>query len=138
MGTSYSMHCWRNNYLKKRKTAYEIVSEAFDELESLHPTIEEIQEYADSVDNEYGVVTYSKHKGGQETYFLRFHDTWKQKVGGRVHIDVGYVDEEYIDQWNVPDTTHLMLDKRHAWDFVEFIKKRRKSGKNLNNWSEIK
>jgi len=113
--------------VKRKRTAYEIVSEAFNELKRLQPTIEEIQEYADSVENEYGVVTYSKHRRGGDTYFLRFHNTRKQKFGGRDHIDVGYVDEKLIDQRNVPDTTHLMLDKDHAWDFVEFVKKRRSS-----------
>jgi hypothetical protein len=53
------------------------------------------------------------------------HDTWKQKVGGRVHIDIGYVDEKSVDEWNVPDTTHLMLDKNYAPDFVTFVKKKR-------------
>ena len=72
----------------------------------------------------YGVVTYSKSEGGNG-YFLRLHDTWKQKFGGHVHIDLGYVDEESADQWNVSDTTHLMLDKTNAPEFVEFIKKKR-------------
>jgi len=95
----------------------------------LHPTEEEIQAYADLLEEEgrdYGVVTYSKSKKTiGNWYFIRFHDTWKQKFGGRIHVDVGYVDEEYVDQWNVPDTTHLMLDKYHAPEFVSFIKERR-------------
>jgi len=111
--------------MKKRKTAHEIVSEAYDELLKLKPTIEEIQEYADLVERDYGIVTYSKSKGGQDYYFLRFHDTCKRKFGGRVHIDVGYVDEKHVDELSVPDTTHLMLDKDYALNFVKFIKKRR-------------
>jgi len=111
--------------VKKKETVYEILSEAFEELKRLQPTIEEIQEYADSVENDYGVVTYSKHDGKGATYFLRLHDTTKQKFGGRVHIDVGYVDEKYIDQRDINDTTHLMLDKNYSWDFVNFIKNRR-------------
>jgi len=51
--------------MKNRKTAHELVSEAYDELQKLQPTIEEIQEYADLVEGDYGVVTYSKSKGGQ-------------------------------------------------------------------------
>jgi hypothetical protein len=107
-----------------RKTAFEIVSAAFEALEKLNPTPLEIQDYADLKQDNYGVVTYSKSKGG-DYYFLRLHDTWKQKVGGRVHIDVGYVDETFVDEWNVPDTTHLMLDKNYAPDFVYFVKKKR-------------
>lgn len=110
----------------RKKTAFEIVSEAYEELRKLQPTIKEIQSYADLVEGQYGVVTYSKHRRGQDYYFLRFHDTWKQKSSGRIHIDIGYVDEKYVDQWNIPDTTHLMLDKDSAPDFIKFITKRRK------------
>lgn len=115
------------------RSAYEIVQEAYVELESLKPTPEEIQEYADLKKDTYGVVTYSNSRGG-DTYFLRFHDTWKQKFGGRVHIDVGYVDDEFVGVWNMPDTTHLMLDKNFAPDFVNFIKKKREqSSQELNS-----
>ena len=108
----------------KKKTAHEIVSEAYGEIEKLKPTTDEIQAYADLHEKDYGVVTYSKSKGG-DYYFLRFHDTWKEKFGGRVHIDIGYVDEKYVGDWRTPDTTHLMLDKDYAPDFVQFIKQRR-------------
>ena len=57
----------------------------------LDPTPREIQDYADLKQDDYGVVTYSKSKGG-DYYFLRLHDTWKQKVGRRVYIDIGYVE----------------------------------------------
>ncbi len=107
-----------------KKTALELVSGALEELEKLKPTPEEIQDYADLNQDTYGVVTYSKSKGG-DFYFLRLHDTWKQKFGGRVHIDIGYVDEKFVDEWNVHDTTHLMLDKDFALDFVNFVKKKR-------------
>ena len=107
-----------------RKTAFEIVSAALEELEKLKPTLQEIQDYADLNQDAHGVVTYSKSKGG-DYYFLRLHDTWKQKVGERVHIDIGYVDEKFVDDWNVYDTTHLMLDKNFAPDFVNFVKKKR-------------
>lgn len=107
-----------------KKTALELVSGALEELEKLKPTPEEIQDYADLNQDTYGVVTYSKSKGG-DCYFLRLHDTWKQKFGRRVHIDIGYVDEKFVDEWNVYDTTHLMLDKDFALDFVNFVKKKR-------------
>jgi hypothetical protein len=107
-----------------RKTAFEIVSAAFEALEKLKPTPREIQDYADLNQDAYGVVTYSKYKRG-DYYFLRLHDTWKQKVGGRVHIDIEYVDEKSVDQWNVPDTTRLMRDKNYAPNFVNFVKKKR-------------
>ena len=87
-----------------RKTAFEIVSAAFEELEKLKPTTGEIQDYADLNQDGYGVVTYSKYKGG-DYYFLRMHDTLhdplKRKLAGRVHIDIGYVDEQFVDEWNV-------------------------------------
>jgi hypothetical protein len=107
-----------------RKTAFEIVSAALEKLGKLKPTPQEIQEYADLNQEVYGVVTYSKNKGG-DYYFLSLHDTWKQKIGGRVHIDIGYVDEKFVNELNVPDTTHLMLDKNSAPDFVNFVKKKR-------------
>jgi len=105
-----------------RKTAFEIVSSAFEALEKLKLTSREIQDYADLNQDDYGVVAYSKSKGG-DYYFLRLHDTWKQKVGGRLHIDIGYVDEKSVDEWEVPDMTHLMLDKNYAPDFFNFVKK---------------
>jgi hypothetical protein len=115
-----------------KKTVDEIVGEAYDTLVDLMPTNEEIDAFAELNKNNYGVVTYSKHEGGDH-YFLRYHDTWGKKSGGRKHIDVGYVDEKYIDQWNVPDTTHLMLDKYSAPEFVEFIRKMRKRPKVVKN-----
>jgi hypothetical protein len=95
-----------------------------EKLEKLKSTRQEIQDYADLNQDAHGVVTYSKSKGG-DYYFLRLHDTWKQKVGGRVHIDIGYVDEKFVDEWNVPDTTHLMLNKNFASDSLNFVKKKR-------------
>lgn len=108
-----------------RKTVFEIVSVAYNELKKLHPTPEEIQAYADFLERghwAYGVVTSSKSRGGAG-YFLDLHDTWKEKFGGRAHIDIGFTEEE--SERNVPDTLHLMLDKDHASDFISFIKKRR-------------
>jgi len=116
----------------KKKSVLDIVSEAHEEIVELAPTNEEIQAYADLLEKEnrdYGVVTYSKSKGNQ-SYFIHFHDTWKKKFGGRIHIDVGFVDEEYRDEKNVPDTTHLMLDKNHALEFIAFIKQKRNLRKN--------
>jgi hypothetical protein len=116
----------------KKKTAWDIVSDAYSELQKLQPSEEEIQEFSDLKEKEgtsYGVVTYSKHKRGQD-FFLHLHDSYRKKIGGRVHIDVGYVDEKYVDQWNIPDTTHLMLDKHEAPKFVEFVKNKRKTTRN--------
>jgi hypothetical protein len=42
-----------------RKTAFEIVSAALEELEKLKPTPKEIQDYADLNQDAHGVVTYS-------------------------------------------------------------------------------
>ena len=38
-----------------------------------------------------------------------------------MHIDIGYVDEKFVDEWDVPDTTHLTLDKNYAPDLVNFV-----------------
>jgi len=108
------------------KSAREIVEGAYEKLVKLNPTIREIREYADLHQKDYGVVTCSKSRGGAG-FFLDLHDTWKKKFGGRIHIDVGYVDEEFSDQRDVPDTTHLMLDKYYAVDFVEFITSKRRN-----------
>jgi hypothetical protein len=70
---------------KRKKSAFEIVSEAYQELQKLQPTIEEIHSYADLVEGQYGVVTYSKHRRGQDYYFLRFHNTWRHKIGGKIN-----------------------------------------------------
>jgi hypothetical protein len=110
------------------KSARKIVREAYSALEELGPTPEEIRAYAACLERKhetYGVVTYSESHGRGGS-FLRFHDAWGVKRGGRIHIDVGYVDEECVGQRGVPDTTHLMLDKTHAPAFVQFIKQRRK------------
>ena len=45
---------------RKRKSAYEIVSETFDELQKLNSTRDEIDAYAELNENAYGVVTYSE------------------------------------------------------------------------------
>lgn len=112
-----------------RKTAREIVAEAYEKLLQLEPTIEEIQEFADLHKKEYGVVTYSRSREKGSGIFIRLHDTWKQKFGGRIHIDVGYVDAECQNQKNVVDTTHLMLDKTYSAVFVDFLKEKRKAKK---------
>ncbi len=48
-----------------------------------------------------------------------------EKIGGKVHIDIGFVDENFVSKWNVPDTTHLMLDKDFGTDFIDYVKKKR-------------
>lgn len=92
--------------------AQERVLRAFDEIEVLKPTPEEIEEYGKEPC--YGVVTYTDDKG----YFPpRLRNTWGLKRGGRVHIDIG------------SGGVHLMLDKDAAQGFIEFIKTKRKSKK---------
>ena len=114
-----------------RKSVHEIVEEAYKKLVELKPTKEEIHEFADKMEKCYGVVTYSISKRNGNLYFLRFHDTWGLKKGGRVHVDVGYVDEETktkndnAQYRNIYDTTHLMLDKNAAQEFIDFIHQKR-------------
>jgi hypothetical protein len=105
-------------------TAREKVEEAYDKILELSPTCEEIQEFADEYEETYGVVTYSKSKGGSN-YFIRFHDKTHTIFGGDIHIDVGFVDTK-INDWRTPDTTHLMLDQFYAPLFIEFIFQKRK------------
>ena len=99
---------------KKEMNAWRVREElqhALEEIEELNPSSDEIQEYGENAG--YGVVTYT----GDEVYFPpHLHDTWGLKQGGRVHIDIGSLG------------THLMLDKVFAWDFIEFIKEKRKAG----------
>jgi len=109
---------------KCKKTTRNAVYEFYEELLDLKPTPKEIQEFADLLKGSYGVVTYSKSRGGG-SYFIRFHNTWKQKFSGKIHVDIGYVDEKYRHKWNVLDTTHLMLDKKYCKEFIDFIKKKR-------------
>jgi hypothetical protein len=40
-----------------------------------------------------------------------------------VHIDIGTV-EKFVDDYKAQTTTHLMLDKDYATDFVNFVKKK--------------
>lgn len=114
-----------------KKSAHQIVEEAYDKLVELKPTPEEIRLYAVEAEKCYGVVTYSISRRHGDLTFLRFHDTWGVKVGGRVHIDVGCVDEECKEKndnaqyRNIYDTTHLMLNKEFAPDFINFILVRR-------------
>jgi hypothetical protein len=88
----------------------EQLKEALEEIETLDPTCEEIEEFAKG--GGHGIVTSAR----SESYFgPRFHDTWGGKQGGRVHIDIGCCGY------------HLMLDKSVAEGFVKFIKSRREA-----------
>jgi hypothetical protein len=114
------------------KSVHEIVEEAYNKLVELKPTVEEIAEYAKEAEKEYGVVTHSISRRNGNLYFLRFHDTWGLKQGGRVHIDIGYVNEETkikndnAQYRDIYDTTHLMLNKDFVQDFINFIIQKRK------------
>lgn len=99
------------------------------EINQLHPTPEEIDEYINMLDKTYsgvpyGIVTYStydKYRGGNG-YFISFHDNHGRQK--HYHIDVGYVNFDY--KYN--NVTHLMLDKYNAPEFISFIKERRGDG----------
>ncbi|GBD98136.1 hypothetical protein BMS3Abin07_00144 [bacterium BMS3Abin07] len=89
------------------------LTSALNEIKNLVPTCEEIEEYGEKNEDYYGVVTITQN----EEYFIRDdpHNTWGLKRGGRVHIDIGCCGY------------HLMLDKRSVWDFISFIKEKRKA-----------
>jgi len=85
------------------------LEKALEEIKSLDPTCEEIEEYGENAG--YGVVTHTM----EEQYFRpHLHDTYGLKQGGRVHIDIGC------------GGCHLMLDRYEAWYFIAFIKDKRK------------
>lgn len=90
------------------RLAIENVNKALEEIRSLNPTCDEIEEYG--MNAGHGVVTITN----SEDYFgPRLHDTWGTKLGGRVHIDIGCCGY------------HLMLDQYVVKGFIAFIKQRR-------------
>lgn len=104
-----------------RKSTYEIVQEYYKKIKELEPTYEEIKAFVETLKDPYGVVTYTRRD--DNPLHIRFHDTWRIKFGGRIHIDA------------VSGEFHLMLDKRTAPEFIKFIESRRKiqKSKNLEN-----
>jgi len=102
----------KKNHRKRVMDAWKVrarVQEVLEEIIALDPTPQEIEEFAE--DAPYGVATVSD----RDEYFGPWlHDTWGEKRGGRVHIDIGSGGD------------HLMLDKHSAPDFVAFIKNKRK------------
>ena len=92
--------------------AIKILKRALEEIKSLDPECEEIEEFAKEYEEVYGVITTAK----DEDYFGPcLHDTWGKKSGGRVHIDIGCCGY------------HLMLDIRTATDFIKFIRHKREN-----------
>lgn len=93
---------------KQPYRAMEEIKKSLAKIEGLGPTCEDIIAYAARA--EHGTVT----KAHSDEYFrARIHDTWGVKSGGRVHIDLGCAGH------------HLMLDRRHAKEFIKFIEDRR-------------
>lgn len=92
--------------------ALKIINDAFEEINKLNPTCEEIEKYGDQA--EYGEVTITE----SNRYFPpEVHNTWGEKAPGRVHIDLGC------------NSVHLMLDKKHVNKFITFIKNCRENNK---------
>ena len=103
----------KREHRKREMNAWRVreqLEHALDEIQKLDPTSEEIEEYGENAG--YGVVTYTRNAG---YYPARLHNTWGTKWGGRVHIDIG------------SSGTHLMLDKVSVWDFIEFVREKKKS-----------
>lgn len=102
------------------KRVLEIMEGCLDEILALGASEEEIHAFADSRDNQYGIVTAGD---GRVDFRLPFiHETWGKKWGGRTHIDMGCGN----------GCCHLMLDKYSAPDFIKFIKQHRKEN-TINN-----
>ena len=92
--------------------AIDLVMKELEEIKGLKPTPEEIEKYAEDGGGGYGTVTVTDSTG----YFPpKLHNTWGEKSGGRVHIDIG------------SGGYHLMLDKHGANNFIEYLKENRKS-----------
>ena len=94
--------------------ALEEVKKGLKEIVRLDPKPEEIVEYGKNA--AHGVVTSAN---GLDYFGPRLHNTWGEKSGGRVHIDLG------------SNGVHLMLDKHFCWDFIKFIQQRR--AKSMDN-----
>ena len=82
-----------------------------EEIEKLEPTYSEISEYSEDADP-YGELTFCRRD--DNPLVIRFHDTWRKKWQGRLHIDI------------ISGEFHLMLDKNNAPRFLDFIKNKRK------------
>lgn len=101
-----------NPIYRKPIHAYAIVEKALDEILQLNPTCDEIIAFSE---NYPGTWTHSNAKG---FFRPRLHDTWGIKRGGRVHIDLGCAGH------------HVMLTKKTADVFIDFIKDKRHSFRN--------
>ena len=82
------------------------IEKLHEEILALNYSINDIVDFVGVAG--WGAVTRSK----KDDYFARIHDTWGEKKGGRVHIDMG------AEGW------HLMLDRGNARKFIEFVKNR--------------
>jgi hypothetical protein len=89
------------------------IEKSSTEITELKPTCEEIEAYGEN--GYYGAVTYTGSAGYHKP---KIHNTWGEKRGGRVHIDMGC------------GGYHLMLDRSFAKDFIDFIKERRQNKRN--------
>jgi hypothetical protein len=97
----------------EKKDFQAIVREAYNELQKLNPTTEEIQAYAE-LHTERGIVTHGEDKGE-----LRLSEPWWPNGRG-----VATIEDVYIE---LGRSTHLKLNANHAPEFVQFIKQGRKA-----------
>ena len=112
----------KKEHPKRKMNAWRVrgqLQQALEEIRELGPTSEEIKEYGEQAG--YGTVTYTRNA---RYYPPHLHDTWGRKWGGRVHIDIG------------SGGIHLMLDNVSAFDFIEFIRDRRKSHDSYANYRQ--
>ena len=72
-----------------RKIAFEIVSAAFEELEKLKPTPQEIQDYADLKKDDYGVVTYTPNLKAETSTFSDCTILGNKKLGDECTLTLG-------------------------------------------------
>jgi hypothetical protein len=84
------------------------IEKAYEEIRKLNWSEEDIVDFAKIAD----AVTTTRSR---DFFGPRIHDTWGAKKGGRVHIDLGAAG------------IHLMLDRRDARRFIEFLKERHKT-----------
>lgn len=98
-----------NRPKRKPVKAIKELEQALSIINSLDPTCDEIIEYGKS--EHYGAASFNERNGGY--WKPQLHNTWGEKRGGRVHIDIG------CGGW------HLMLDRYWAPDFIAWIREKR-------------
>jgi hypothetical protein len=98
----------------------EQMSDWLSQIYCLHPTTDELASFCNYMEDKnwaHGVVSYNtpNYTGDQSP---RIHDTYGQKMGGRCHIDMGFIDK-------FDNSVHIMLGRHDAPIFIKYIRESR-------------